>query len=79
MEEMNEMDPFGVGKATLEVWKAMLAEPEKLAESQQRFAQMWVDLWGRGAQRKSQGQRHCRRIFLRMHLSLQPLANAANS
>ena len=52
MEEMNQqLDPFGVGKATVDVWKAMIAEPEKLAESQKRFAEMWVDLWNRGAQR----------------------------
>lgn len=45
------MDPFGVGKATLDVWKAMLKDPAKLAESQTRFAQMWVNLWTRNAER----------------------------
>jgi polyhydroxyalkanoate synthase len=51
MSDVNPMDPFGVGKATLDVWKSMLKDPEKLAESQTRFAQMWVDLWTRNAER----------------------------
>ena len=47
---MNPMDPFGVGKSTLDVWKAMLSDPERLVESQKHFAEMWVDLWTRSAQ-----------------------------
>ena len=45
------MDPFGVGKATLDVWQAMLKDPERLAESQARFAKLWIDLWTRNAER----------------------------
>ncbi|MBV8354502.1 MAG: class I poly(R)-hydroxyalkanoic acid synthase, partial [Candidatus Eremiobacteraeota bacterium] len=44
IDSMKTLDPFGIGQATLDVWRAMVAEPEKLLESQQRFAQMWVDL-----------------------------------
>lgn len=51
VQSVNPLDPFGVGKATLDVWQAMLKEPERLAESQARFAQLWVDLWTRSAQR----------------------------
>jgi polyhydroxyalkanoate synthase subunit PhaC len=43
------MDPFGVGKATLDVWQAMLKEPDRLAESQAHFAKLWIDLWTRNA------------------------------
>src|SRR5579872_6380506 len=31
----------------------MLKEPERLAESQARFAQLWVDMWTRSAERAS--------------------------
>ena len=47
MDDVNPLDPFGVGKATVDVWKAMLSDPEKLAESQRHFAKLWVDLWTR--------------------------------
>ncbi len=43
------MDPFGVGKATLDVWQAMIKEPDRLAESQAHFAKLWIDLWTRSA------------------------------
>src|SRR5579872_6527115 len=49
------MDPFGVGKATLDVWQAMLKEPERLAESQAHFAKLWIDLWTRNADRAVTG------------------------
>ena len=49
------MDPFGVGKATLDVWQAMLKEPERLAESQARFAKLWIDMWTRNAERVMTG------------------------
>jgi len=49
------MDPFGVGKATLDVWQAMLKEPDRLAESQARFAKLWIDLWTRNAERAITG------------------------
>ena len=51
MKDVNPMDPFGVGKATLDVWQAMLKNPEQLAESQARFAKLWIDLWTRNAER----------------------------
>ncbi len=44
------MDPFGVGKATLDVWQAMIKEPDRLAESQAHFAKLWIDLWTRNAE-----------------------------
>ena len=47
------MDPFGVGKATLDVWQAMLKDPDRLVQTQARFAQMWVDLWTRAAESTS--------------------------
>ncbi|MBV8600196.1 MAG: class I poly(R)-hydroxyalkanoic acid synthase [Candidatus Eremiobacteraeota bacterium] len=51
MDAMNSADPFGIGKATLEVWRAMLSEPDKLVESQKRFAQMWLEILERSAER----------------------------
>src|SRR5579872_7256854 len=45
-EPVNPLDPFGVGKATVDVWKAMLSDPEKLAQSQQHFANMWIEMLG---------------------------------
>jgi polyhydroxyalkanoate synthase len=50
MSGVNPFDPFGIGKATLDVWQAMLKEPQRLAETQARFAQMWVDMWTRSAE-----------------------------
>jgi len=49
------MDPFGVGKATLDVWQAMLKEPDRLAESQAHFAKLWIDMWTRNAERAVTG------------------------
>ncbi len=47
MSELNDLtqmlDPFGIAKASSAVWRAMLADPEHLARSQQQLAGAWLD------------------------------------
>jgi len=40
----NPFDPLGLGKSTLDVWKAMLANPEGLIAGQMQFAKAMMDL-----------------------------------
>jgi polyhydroxyalkanoate synthase len=43
-EHANPLDPLGLGKATMDVWKAMLANPQGLMAGQIQFAKDWLDL-----------------------------------
>jgi polyhydroxyalkanoate synthase len=43
----NPLDPLGIGRASLEVWQALLAQPQGLAEAQTQFAAQWLGLAAR--------------------------------
>jgi len=43
-ERANPLDPLGLGKATMDVWTAMLANPEGLMTGQMEFAKSWLDV-----------------------------------
>ena len=48
-------DPMVISKAFFDVGAAMMREPEKLAEHQQRFWKGYADLWTQAAQRIAAG------------------------
>ena len=41
---MNVFDPFGVTKVSLDIWKAMLAQPASLFDGQAGFMRRWMEL-----------------------------------
>ena len=45
------MDPLGIGKTSMQVWQAMLSDPEHLVRSQQQLANAWLDLLKTSTQR----------------------------
>jgi polyhydroxyalkanoate synthase len=45
--EANSLDPLGLNKGALEVWQALLAHPEAVAQSQLDFANAWLSVAAR--------------------------------
>jgi polyhydroxyalkanoate synthase len=43
-EQANPLDPLGLGKSTMDVWKAMLANPQGLMAGQMQFAKDWLEV-----------------------------------
>src|ERR1700680_770106 len=41
-EQANPLDPLGLGKSTMDVWKAMLANPQGLMAGQMQFTRDWL-------------------------------------
>jgi len=52
-ELMRLFDPFGIGKAPSDVWRAMVADPKNLIASQQQLAKAWIGLMEQTASRAS--------------------------
>jgi polyhydroxyalkanoate synthase len=48
-QQPNPLDPLGLGAATLDVWKAMLSNPEALAQAQSNVANAWLRFAARPA------------------------------
>lgn len=52
----NRLDPFGMGTAALDVWRAMLADPQSLAQAQKNLADAWLKVSARSAEPAEQSK-----------------------
>ncbi len=52
----NPFDPLGLGKATMDLWKAMLANPQGLLAGQMEFAKSMLELSGRSLGASGRGE-----------------------
>jgi polyhydroxyalkanoate synthase len=52
----SRLDPFGMGTAALDVWKAMLADPRSLAQAQKNLADAWLKVSARSAESAEKGK-----------------------
>jgi polyhydroxyalkanoate synthase subunit PhaC len=50
------LDPFGMGTAALDVWKAMLADPQSLAQAQKALANAWFQVAMRAGRPEDSGK-----------------------
>jgi polyhydroxyalkanoate synthase len=46
----NPLDPLGVGKASLQVWQSLLADPQALMATQMQFANAWLGIANQSVQ-----------------------------